>query len=220
MSIEKIVFYAFSTILIVAALSVITRRDSVKAVLSLVLCFFAAAALWILLEAEFLAVSLVLVYVGAVMVLFLFVVMMLDIDFAAIKEGFTRYMPIGILAAAFFLGGLYLLLNSGLFNAQNMPMPAPHSSDYSNVEALGMLMYTNYFYPFELAAVILLVAIIAAISLTYRGSRSRKVQNISEQVNTKKEDRLRIIKMDAVIEESAVENSAESPSEGTEGGKS
>ncbi len=201
MSIEKIVFYAFSTILIVAALSVITRRDSVKAVLSLVLCFFAAAAIWVLLEAEFLAVSLVLVYVGAVMVLFLFVVMMLDVDFAAIKQGFIRYMPVGILAAVAFFAGLYLLINSGIFDSQNMPMPAPHDTDYSNIEALGMLLYTHYFYPFELAAVILLVAIIAAISLTYRGSRSRKVQKNAEQISTKKEDRLRIIKMDAVVEE-------------------
>ncbi len=200
MSIEKIVFYAFSTILIVAALSVITRRDSVKAVLSLVLCFFAAAAIWVLLEAEFLAVSLVLVYVGAVMVLFLFVVMMLDVDFAAIKQGFIRYMPVGILAAVAFFAGLYLLINSGIFDSQNMPMPAPHDADYSNIEALGMLLYTHYFYPFELAAVILLVAIIAAISLTYRGSRSRKVQKNAEQISTKKEDRLRIIKMDAVVE--------------------
>jgi len=221
MSIEKIVFYAFSTILIVAALSVITRRDSVKAVLSLVLCFFAAAALWMLLEAEFLAVSLVLVYVGAVMVLFLFVVMMLDIDFAAIKQGFTRYMPVGIVAAAVFLGGLYWLINSGLFDSQSMPMPAPHDADYSNIEELGMLLYTHYFYPFELAAVILLVAIIAAISLTYRGSRSRKVQNIAEQVSTKKEDRLRIIKMDPVIEETIDEsNQQQNSTDSTDGGKS
>ncbi len=219
MSIEKIVFYAFSTILIVAALSVITRRDSVKAVLSLVLCFFSAAALWMLLEAEFLAVSLVLVYVGAVMVLFLFVVMMLDIDFAAIKQGFIRYMPIGIVAAAAFFGGLYFLINSGLFDNQNMPMPAPHDADYSNIKELGMLMYTNYFYPFELAAVILLVAIIAAISLTYRGSRHRKVQNVAEQVSTRKEDRLRIIKMDAVIEEKAEDNT-QTKSESTDGGES
>ncbi len=209
MSVEKIVFYAFSTILIVAALSVITRRDSVKAVLSLVLCFFSAAALWLLLEAEFLAVSLVLVYVGAVMVLFLFVVMMLAIDYAAVKQGFIRYMPVGIIATVIFLGGLYLLINSGLFDSQNMPMPAPHAEDYSNIKELGMLLYTHYFYPFELAAVILLVAIIAAISLTYRGSRSRKVQNNAEQISTKKEDRLRIIKMDPVIEETASSDSVE-----------
>jgi len=151
-----------------------------------------------------------------VMVLFLFVVMMLDIDFAAIKQGFARYMPVGIVAAAVFLGGLFWLINSGLFDSQSMPMPAPHDADYSNIEELGMLMYTHYFYPFELAAVILLVAIIAAISLTYRGSRSRKVQNIAEQVSTKKEDRLRIIKMDAVIEDRAEETDSNDSSDGGE----
>ncbi len=200
MGFEKIIFYVFSSILILAALAVISFRHSVKAVLSLVVCFFAAAAIWILLEAEFLAISLVLVYVGAVMVLFLFVVMMLDVDYSAIKQGFTRYLPVGILAVLAFFGAMYVLIQSGVFNAQNVPIPPPHAADYSNIKELGMIMYTEYFYPFELAAVILLVAIIAAISLTYRGSRKRKVQRVAEQVKTRKSDRLRIIKMDAEIE--------------------
>ncbi len=209
MGFEKILFYVFSAVMILAALAVISFRNSVKAVLSLVLCFFAAAALWMMLEAEFLAVSLVLVYVGAVMVLFLFVVMMLDVDYAALKEGFTRYLPVGIVAIVAFLGAMYMLIHSGLFNAQNVPIPPPHAAEYSNIKELGLLMYTVYFYPFELAAVILLVAIIAAISLTFRGTRHRKVQIISEQIKTNKSDRLRIIKMEAEVIEKTDDPSKE-----------
>lgn len=199
MGFEKIVFYAFSAIMIIAALAVVSLRHSVKAVLSLVVCFFAAAAIWMMLEAEFLSVSLILVYVGAVMVLFLFVVMMLDVDYAAIKQGFTRYLPIGVIAVLAFFGAMYLLIHSGIFNAQNVPVPAPHPADYSNIRELGLLMYTQYFYPFELAAIILLVAIIAAISLTFRGTKQRKVQNVAEQVKTRKSDRLRVVKMAAEV---------------------
>jgi NADH-quinone oxidoreductase subunit J len=194
MTMEKIVFYGFASILIAAALAVISFRNSVKAVLSLVLAFFAAAGLWMLVEAEFLAVSLVLVYVGAVLVLFLFVVMMLDVNYAAIKEGFTRYLPLGVLAALAFFAGLYHLFRNESLAALT---PARHGADYSNVRALGEVLYTQYFYAFEIAAVLLLVAIIAAISLTFRGTRNRKVQNVAEQVRVKKEDRLRIIKMAA-----------------------
>ncbi len=209
MGFEKILFYVFSSVMILSALAVISFRHSVKAVLSLVLCFFAAAALWMMLEAEFLAVSLVLVYVGAVMVLFLFVVMMLDVDYAALKEGFTRYLPVGVLAILAFFAAMYVLIHSGIFSAQNVPIPAPHAADYSNIKELGLLMYTVYFYPFELAAVILLVAIIAAISLAFRGSRHRKVQINSEQIRTRKSDRLRIIKMEAEMVEETVNSSEE-----------
>jgi len=214
MGLEHIIFYAFSALLIIAALAVVTLKHSVKAVLSLVVCFFAAAAIWMMLEAEFLSVSLILVYVGAVMVLFLFVVMMLDVDYAAIKQGFTSYLPIGIVAVLAFFGAMYLLIHSGIFNAQNVPVPAPHPADYSNIKELGSIMYTQYFYPFELAAIILLVAIIAAISLAFRGTKHRKIQKVAEQVKTRKSDRLRIVKMDAEVEpkpvvESKSENEVE-----------
>jgi len=132
-----------------------------------------------------------------VMVLFLFVVMMLDIDYAAIKQGFARYLPIGLFGIVVFFGGVYALIHSGLFNQTNMPLPAAHAADYSNIHELGMLLYTHYFYPFEIAAVLLLVAIIAAISLTYRGSRERKVQDVSQQVKATKASRLRVLKMES-----------------------
>jgi len=208
MGIEQLVFYAFSTLLILSAIAVVTVRNSVRAVLFLIVCFFSAAAIWLLLEAEFLAISLILVYVGAVMVLFLFVVMMLDIDYASLKQGFTKYLPIGLLGVVVFFGGVYGLVNSGLFNHNSMPIPAPHASDYSNIHELGMLLYTHYFYPFEIAAVLLLVAIIAAISLTFRGSRERKVQNVSEQVKATKASRLRVLKMDTEIYAESIDESS------------
>ncbi len=216
MGIEQIVFYAFSSLLILSALAVITVRNSVRAVLWLILCFFCAAVIWMLLEAEFLAISLILVYVGAVMVLFLFVVMMLDIDYAAIKQGFTRYLPLGILGIVALFGGIYSLINSGIFNLANMPLPAAHPADYSNIRELGMLLYTHYFYPFEIAAVLLLVAIIAAISLTFRGSRDRKVQKIHEQVKANKSSRLRVLKMDAEVELPLTPTNSEADSDDTE----
>lgn len=201
MTAEQIVFYIFATLTIVSALGVVTVRNSVQAVLCLVLTFFSAAVLWMLLEAEFLAVVLVLVYVGAVMVLFLFVVMMLDVDFASLNQGFTRYVPLGILVAIGLLIGLYWVLRGEVFGLEAMPEPAKHGAEHSNVEVLGRLLYTDYFYAFEIAGVILLVAIVAAISLTFRGRRERRGQSVPSQHRASKDERLHIVKMDAEIAE-------------------
>ena len=153
MTVESIVFYLFAALTVLGAVGVITVRNAVQAVLCLVLTFFSAAVLWMLLEAEFLAVTLVLVYVGAVMVLFLFVVMMLDVDYASLKSGFTRYLPLGILVALALFGAIYWVIRSEVLG--EMPEPAKHSAEYSNVTVLGKLLYTEYFYAFEVAGVIL-----------------------------------------------------------------
>ncbi len=166
-----------------------------QAVLCLVLTFFSAAALWLLLEAEFLAITLILVYVGAVMVLFLFVVMMLDVDFAALRQGFVKHLPIGLLLGFGLFGAIYWVIRFEIFGSEKVPEPAKHEQGYSNVEELGRLLYGEYFYPFEIAGVILLVAIIAAISLTFRGRRERKGQSVREQHRVLKEERLKIVSM-------------------------
>jgi NADH-quinone oxidoreductase subunit J len=197
MAFEKIVFYTLATILVFAATRVITVRNPVHAALHLVLAFFTCAGLWILLEAEFLAITLVLVYVGAVMVLFLFVVMMLDINLAPLREGFIRYLPVGITVAGLMILEMYLVMRSKAFDAESMPQPARHGADYSNTAELGSVLYTEYVYPFEIASVILVVAIIAAIALTMRKRAETKTQNPAEQVKVKSTDRLRVIKMEA-----------------------
>jgi len=188
-------FYIFAAILIGAAVGVITSRNPVHAALFLVFAFFNSAILWLLMEAEFLAIVLVLVYVGAVMVLFLFVVMMLDINLAQIREGFTRYAPLGVLVALlviFEIGSVVWVKSLGPDAAMTPPaLPA----DYSNTESLGALLYTEYVYPFQLAAVILLVAIVAAIVLTMRRRSGLKLQNVSRQVSVRAQDRVRIVKM-------------------------
>ena len=197
MAFEKIVFYVFATILVYAATRVITVRNPVHAALHLVLAFFTCSALWLLLEAEFLAITLVLVYVGAVMVLFLFVVMMLDINMAPLKEGFIRYLPVGLSVAVLMLIEMILVLRSQSFSADSMPEPARRAADYSNTAELGSVLYTDYVYPFEIASVILVVAIIAAIALTLRKRPETKMQNPAEQVKVRSQDRLRVIKMEA-----------------------
>lgn len=194
---EKIVFYLFAAILVFAATRVITVRNPVHAALHLVLAFFTCAGLWLLLEAEFLAIALVLVYVGAVMVLFLFVVMMLDINTSPIKEGFIRYLPVGLTVAGLMVFEMYLVVRSKYFDAENMPIPAPRGADYSNTRELGSVLYTDYVYPFEIASVILVVAIIAAIVLTMRKRVGTKTQNPAEQVKVRSVDRVRIVKMEA-----------------------
>ncbi len=194
---EKIVFYLFAAILVYAATRVITVRNPVHAALHLVLAFFTCAALWLLLEAEFLAITLVLVYVGAVMVLFLFVVMMLDINTSPIREGFIRYLPVGLSVAGLMLFEMYLVVHSRYFSAGQMPAPVPHAADYSNTRELGSVLYTDYVYPFEIASVILVVAIIAAIALTMRKRKGTKTQNPAEQVKVRSTDRVRVIKMEA-----------------------
>jgi len=193
----QIVFYIFSSLLVFSALMVITVRNPVRAALFLVLAFFSASAIWILLEAEFLAITLVLVYVGAVMVLFLFVVMMLDINTAPLKEGFTRYLPLGLTVAIIVVLELSMVLGPENFGLDKISAPVAHSADYSNTKAIGSILYTDYVYPFEIASVILLVAIIAAIALTFRRRKGTKSQKPEEQVAVRREDRVRIVKMKA-----------------------
>ncbi len=196
MTFEQAIFYLFSTILVFAAFMVVTVRHPVKAVLFLVLAFFSAASLWIMLEAEFLGIVLVLVYVGAVMVLFLFVVMMLDVDLAKLREGFSEYLPIGSIVAILLVLEMVIVLSANTFGPESMPSPVGHEAGYSNTRELGLLLYTTYLYPFEIAAAILLVAIIAAIVLTLRARRKHiKYQNPSEQIKVRPQDRVRLVKM-------------------------
>ena len=198
MSLTEILFYAFSAVLIVAALGVITARNPVHAALFLVFAFFNSAVLWLLMEAEFLAIVLVLVYVGAVMVLFLFVVMMLDINVAQMREGFTRYAPLGIVIAALVvieIGSVVWVKKLGADEAA--PAVAATAAGYSNTHALGELLYTKFLYPFELAAMLLLLAIVAAIVLTMRQRKGAKTQDIAAQVSVRAQDRIRLVKMDA-----------------------
>ncbi|OED34425.1 NADH:ubiquinone oxidoreductase subunit J [Chromatiales bacterium (ex Bugula neritina AB1)] len=196
MDFKLFVFWIFSLVLIGAAIGVITTRNPVQAALFLVLAFFNSAIIWMLMEAEFLAITLVLVYVGAVMVLFLFVVMMLDINTLPTREGFTRYLPLGALIVGAIIVQMVFLIRVRWFSAEDYPVPTPREADYSNTEELGKAMYTDYLLQFEVAAVILLVAIIAAIALTMRRRPETKYQQPSEQINVKKEDRLRIVSMD------------------------
>ncbi|MCG6969959.1 MAG: NADH-quinone oxidoreductase subunit J [Gammaproteobacteria bacterium] len=197
MSSEEIIFYAFSAILIFAAGMVITIRNPVFAALSLVLAFFTSAALWILLEAEFLGLTLVLVYVGAVMVLFLFVVMMLDINLAVLKEGFAKYLPFGAVVAIIMLAQLAVIVGPKQFGLDKFANPVAQGVEYSNTKELGRQLYTDYLYPFEIAAVILLVAIIAAIALTMRKRVKRQTMQPEQQVQVKRNERVRLVKMPA-----------------------
>jgi NADH-quinone oxidoreductase subunit J len=191
------IFYFFSAILVFAALRVITVRNPVHAALNLILAFFTAAGLWILLEAEFLAIVLVLVYVGAVMVLFLFVVMMLDINLDRLREGFWKYMPVAVFVSVLLMIEMAVILGGRYFGLEVMGKPSPHAADYSNTRELGRLLYTDYVYAFELAAVILLVAIVAAIALALRRRKDSKFIDPAEQVKVKRDERLRIVKMAA-----------------------
>ncbi len=193
MPIIEIAFYLFSLVLIASALSVVTVGNPVHAALFLVLAFFSAACIWMLLQAEFLAIVLVLVYVGAVMVLFLFVVMMLDVNMTAASEGFTRYLPIGLLVALAMAVQMFLLIwTRGL---ESQPFPEPRPEGYSHTSEIGRLLYTDYLYAFEIAAVLLLVAIIAAISLTHRRRPDTRHQDPGRQVQVKRSDRVRLVKM-------------------------
>ncbi|HKO88222.1 MAG TPA: NADH-quinone oxidoreductase subunit J [Burkholderiales bacterium] len=189
-------FYIFATILVLSALAVITSRNPVHAALFLVLSFVTAAVIWMLLRAEFLAIALVLVYVGAVMVLFLFVVMMLDINLDKLREGFWRYLPVGAAVGAIIAAEMIYLVWSH-FTAANYPTPADLPAGYNNTRELGLVLYTEYVYPFELAAVLLLVAIIAAIALTMRRRKDTKYQDPAKQVMVRREDRVRMVSMPA-----------------------
>jgi len=192
---QPTLFYIFAGIVVLAAIGVITARNPVYSALFLVLAFFTSACLWLLLEAEFLALVLVLVYVGAVMVLFLFVVMMLDINLAVLRQGFTRYLPLGLLVTGLIVFELVLVLGSGEFGLERFAAPPPKPADYSNTEALGSVLYTVYVYPFELAAVVLLVAIVAAIALTMRRREGTRYQDPSRQVRVHRDERVRLVKM-------------------------
>ena len=190
---EAILFYAFATVLLVAGLCVITARNPVHAALFLVLSFFTAAAIWLLLRAEFLAITLVLVYVGAVMVLFLFVVMMLDINIERMREGFWKNLPLAIVVGGIMMAEMAAVLWGRTFGVA--PQPVPRPADYSNTRELGRLLYTDYAYAFEVAAVILLVAIVAAIALTLRGRKDTRRQDPSLQIRVRREDRVRLVSM-------------------------
>jgi len=195
MSFQDIIFYFFSTVLVLAALGVITARNPVHSALLLVLAFFTSAGLWLLLEAEFLAITLVLVYVGAVMVLFLFVVMMLDINLDHLREGFWKWFPFGALLALIMAAEIGMVLMGKQFGIDEMPAPPSRAADYSNTKELGRLIYTEYVYAFELAAVLLLVAIVAAIALTLRQRTGTRGLDASKQVAVKREDRVRMVSM-------------------------
>lgn len=193
---EKFLFYVFAAILLFAATMIITVRNPVQAALFLVLAFFTSAAIWLFLEAEFLAIVLVLVYIGAVMVLFLFVVMMLDINLTLLREGFARYLPVGLLVAVIVAVEMAVVLGPENFGLEQFSAPIPHGPDYSNTRELGNVLYTVYVYPFELASVILLVAIVAAIALALR-RRPSKAQDPVQQVRVRPQDRIRLVKMTA-----------------------
>jgi len=197
MNIETGIFYTFAAIIVFAALRVITARNPVVAALHLVLAFFTAAAIWLLLRAEFLAITLVLVYVGAVMVLFLFVVMMLDINLERIREGFWGNLPLALTVGGLLVVEMIFVVGSRYFGPEMLPKPPDPGAGYANTRELGRLLYTDYVYPFELAAVILLVAIIAAIALTLRKRKDTKYQSPSKQVAVRREDRVRLVSMPA-----------------------
>ena len=192
---ETAVFYLFALILLFAALRVITARNPVHAALFLVLAFFTCSAIWLLLRAEFLAITLVLVYVGAVMVLFLFVVMMLDINLERLREGFWHYLPLGAMVGVLMAFEMAAVLYSRWIGLATPPRTLP--ADYSNTKELGRLIYTQYAYAFEIAAVVLLVAIIAAIALTLRRRKDTKAQDPSRQVLVRREDRVTLVSMPA-----------------------
>jgi len=188
------IFYLFAAVLVTSALLVITVKNPVHAALFLVLAFFSSAAVWMLLHAEFLAIALVLVYVGAVMVLFLFVVMMLDINLAPLREGFARYLPLGLGIAILMVATMGMVVRSGQFGAENIA--AETAAGASNTRELGMALFTDFLYPFEIAGAVLLVAIVAAISLTMRKkSREPRTPRAELQVAVRSEDRIRIVKM-------------------------
>ncbi|KAA6185248.1 NADH-quinone oxidoreductase subunit J [Thiohalocapsa marina] len=198
MGFEKFLFYVFAAIAVFAAGMVVTRRNPVHAVLYLVLAFVSSAALWLLIEAEFLGIVLVLVYVGAVMVLFLFVVMMLDIEVAALRAQFIRHLPLGLVIAAVMIINMVLVVGPWNFGLDSFAKPVPQPEGYSNTTVLGLDLFRTYLYQFEIAAVVLLVAIVAAIRLTLRRRANTKHQEPSEQVRVRKgPERIRLVAMRA-----------------------
>ena len=198
MDVISVLFFLFALVTVFAATRVITARNPVHSALFLVLTFVSSAAIWLLMKAEFLAIVLVLVYVGAVMVLFLFVVMMLDIDLDNLRAGFWRSLPVGLFVAAIIVVELSLVLWAHFGGVQEADLVQP-AADYDNAKALGELLYTGYIYPLEIAGMILLVAMVAAISLTLRRRKDHKSQNPSQQVRVRAADRVRLVSMPAVV---------------------
>jgi NADH-quinone oxidoreductase subunit J len=197
MEFKVFIFYFLSLVLVTAAIRVVTSRNPVHAALFLVLSFFTAGSLWLLLRAEFLAIALILVYVGAVMVLFLFVVMMLDINLERLRQGFWANLVPGLIVAGLMLTEMVTVLGARHFSADVIPAPPAVPGGYSNTKELGRLIYTDYVFAFELASVILLVAIIAAIALTMRKRKDTKRTDPAEQVAVKRSDRIRLVSMKA-----------------------
>jgi NADH-quinone oxidoreductase subunit J len=197
MSLYQILFYVFASVAVVAAIRVVTARNPVHSALYLVLTFFSTALIWVLMEAEFLGIVLLLVYVGAVMVLFLFVVMMLDVNLAPLREGFIRNLPVGVFVALVMIVELALILGPASFGLELYPAPEPAPADAGNTLAIGQVLYTKFVYPFEIAAFILLVAIVAAIALAHRRRPGVHYQDIDAQVRVRAADRMRIAELDA-----------------------
>lgn len=195
MTVQMILFFAFSALMLFAAIMVIVSRNPVRGVLFLVLTFIASSMLWMMLEAEFLSLVLIFVYVGAVMTLFLFVVMMINIDLAPLREGFVRYLPLGILVNILLVGLIVYVISPYHFPIAKDAQLLSHPANYSNTKELGSVLYTVYFYPFEIAAALLLVAIVAAISLAFRGKQNRKSQKISKQVSVRKDERYYVVNL-------------------------
>ncbi|RAN81315.1 NADH:ubiquinone oxidoreductase subunit J [Bacillus sp. SRB_336] len=195
---QLICFYAFGFVTVAAALSVITLKNTVHSVLALVLTFFSAACLWMLIDAEFLALALIVVYVGAVMVLFLFVVMMLDIDQEKMREGFVKFLPVGLIVAAAMLVEMLGLIGVRAMHAQAMGADPAATAGLSNTAWLGQALYTKFLLPFEIAALILTVGVVAAVALTLRERADARYESASQQVKVNPRDRVRIVKMDAV----------------------
>jgi NADH-quinone oxidoreductase subunit J len=195
---QLICFYAFAAVAVGSALAVISLRNTVHAVLALVLTFFSVACVWMLAEAEFLAIALIVVYVGAVMVLFLFVVMMLDIDQEKLREGFVRFLPVGLVVAVVMLAEMLALIGVRAMHATTLGMNPAEAAGQSNTAWLGTALYTRYLLPFEIAALILTVGVIAAVALTLRQRTGVKRQMASEQVAVDPRSRVRLVKMAAV----------------------
>ncbi|WP_426702821.1 NADH-quinone oxidoreductase subunit J [Rhodanobacter sp. Col0626] len=195
---QLICFYAFGFVTVAAALSVVTLKNTVHAVLALVLTFFSAACLWMLLDAEFLALALIVVYVGAVMVLFLFVVMMLDIDQEKMREGFVKFLPVGVIVALAMLAEMLGLIGVRAMHGQVMGTDPATAAGVSNTAWLGQALYTKFLLPFEIAALILTVGVVAAVALTLRQRTDARHESASQQVKVNPRDRIRIVKMAAV----------------------
>jgi NADH-quinone oxidoreductase subunit J len=196
---NTIFFYGFAAVLIISALKVITAKNPVHAALFLVLAFFNAAGIWMLLEAEFLSIALILVYVGAVMVLFLFVVMMLDLDVAHLRSQFKQFIPVASLVGALIVAEMTLVLVRG-FVGTVTPLPKLTPEGESNTMSLGKMIYGEYVFNFEIAGIVLLVAIVAAVALTLRRRKDHKTQDVPSQIRTKVSDRIRVVPMQAETE--------------------